>query len=310
MTDRDIAIRQCSPQPVIAECEEDERPLVSVVIPFHSELHWLTEALSSVCKQDYRNIEVLLVDDGSGADLTEIVREQGTPIQVINKRNGGPASARNVGIDAATGKYIAFLDADDTWRPNKLSSQVDFMESTGIRWSQHSYRMFWEHSNKTTTVDTSKYSGDVLRDCFISFRIQTSCVMVLRDVLEEREIRFPAHKRYGEDGDFYSQLASIFPLGYVPGVFSDFRIRGSNAGLDARIQIRARASTWSDIRERPEILEILPKLVRCAYAICSHISGQIDRLSTHFPQVERLPEPVFRIAYVIPYLIFRLCGRR
>lgn len=302
--------REGLPQHAVPECDERECPLVSVVIPFYSEVHWLQEAVESVRNQDYSNIEVILVNDGSSADLSGIIREYGTLVRIINKGNGGPASARNAGMGAAVGKYIAFLDSDDTWYPAKLSAQVAFMESTGMRWSQHSYRMFWDSVRKSKIIDTSVYSGDVLRDCFISFRVQTSSVMILRTLVEEYQVRFPTQKRYGEDVDFYSQLASVFPLGYVPGVLSRFRMRGSNAGFNASIQIRARASTWRDIEGRSEILKLLPRPVLLAYAMCGNLSDLVDRLSARSLQGQPQLEPISRVAYAIPYLIFRLSGRR
>src|SRR5690606_22346726 len=137
-----------------------------------------------------------------------------------------------------------FLDSDDLWCSSKLSQQISFMESKGYVWSQHSYEMFWENSSKKKIIDTSIYTGDVYKDCFISFKVQTSCVVVQKKILIDNDIHFPIEMRYGQDVGFYKQIAKLYPLGSYTGVYSKFRIRGNNAGFRAEVQLKDKASTW------------------------------------------------------------------
>jgi glycosyltransferase involved in cell wall biosynthesis len=108
--------------------------LVSVVIPAYNREKTIMKALSSVGGQTYQNVEVIVVDDCSSDRTVEVVREAKyrIPVRVIAlDRNQGPATARNVGIDAARGEYVAFLDSDDWWLPDKLFDQVNLLEQSG-----------------------------------------------------------------------------------------------------------------------------------------------------------------------------------
>lgn len=102
---------------------------VSVVIPAYNAAWCVRRALDSVLAQEYRDFEVIVVDDGSQDDTTAILAGYGGAVRVLSKPNGGLSSARNAGIAAARGEYVAFLDADDWWLPGKLLRQVALMES-------------------------------------------------------------------------------------------------------------------------------------------------------------------------------------
>jgi glycosyltransferase involved in cell wall biosynthesis len=101
-------------------------PLVSVVIPAYNYAKYLAKTLDSVFAQTYRPIEVIVVDDGSTDNTAEIVRAY-PEVRYFYQSNQGVSVARNVGITAAQGEYIAFLDADDRWKPDKLSIQITYM---------------------------------------------------------------------------------------------------------------------------------------------------------------------------------------
>lgn len=284
-------------------------PLVSVVIPFYENKKWLVEAIDSVIKQTYKNLEILVINDGSTENIDEVKKKYGEKIKIFNKENGGPSSARNFGIEKSNGKYIAFLDSDDVWFPNKLKKQVEKMELNGYIWSQHSYEMFWDNSDKTKVINTSIYAGDVYKDCFISFKVQTSCVVVLRSVLIEKNIKFPLHKRYGQDGSFYKQLAKHYPLGYVDDVLSRFRIRGTNAGFKAIVQISNRALIWKEIKDDNRVLNLLPKGIIFAYKT-SYSFYKLIRFTNKIIRKEASIEWLAKFMYITPYLIFKLYSKK
>jgi glycosyltransferase involved in cell wall biosynthesis len=104
-------------------------PLVSVVIPAYNAAWCIRRAVDSVLAQDYRDFELIVVDDGSQDDTAAILAGYGDTVRVISKPNGGLSSARNAGISAAKGEFVAFLDADDWWLPQKLARQITLMGS-------------------------------------------------------------------------------------------------------------------------------------------------------------------------------------
>ncbi len=108
----------------------NSNPLVSVVIPAYNAARWIRDALDSVARQTYPTIETLVVDDASTDQTETVVRSHPLPCSYIrNPTNSGPSAARNRAIQASSGKYVAFLDADDVWLPDKLSLQVALLES-------------------------------------------------------------------------------------------------------------------------------------------------------------------------------------
>jgi glycosyltransferase involved in cell wall biosynthesis len=100
--------------------------LVSVVVPVYNGARYLGPALESLLAQDYEPIEVIVVDDGSNDGSGDVARSFGG-VRVCEQANAGPAAARNVGIAAATGEFVAFHDADDLVPPTRLTLQLDYL---------------------------------------------------------------------------------------------------------------------------------------------------------------------------------------
>jgi glycosyltransferase involved in cell wall biosynthesis len=99
-------------------------PLISCIVPVFNGERYLKEALDSVLAQTYRPIEVLVVDDGSTDATAAMVASYGTQVRAFWQPNAGPAAARNLGLGAARGEFVAFLDADDLWHTEKLTRQM------------------------------------------------------------------------------------------------------------------------------------------------------------------------------------------
>ena len=131
--------------------------MVSIIVPVYTAVKYIETTIDMVSRQTYKDWELILVDDAStdgSADLIEkIVASQGKRVRLIRKSvNEGAAAARNTGIDASAGRYIAFLDADDVWMPDKLQKQIAFMEETGAAFSFHSYEFGDDKANPTGKV--------------------------------------------------------------------------------------------------------------------------------------------------------------
>ena len=131
-------------------------PLVSVITPVYNSEKFLGETIQSIQKQTYAHWELFLVDDGStdrSMEIAESFAKKDSRISIIQlQTNQGAAGARNEGINCANGKYVAFLDSDDLWMPEKLELQVHFMEANQYVFSFTSYRIIRENGEKRDKV--------------------------------------------------------------------------------------------------------------------------------------------------------------
>src|SRR5215469_6419121 len=107
-------------------------PLVSVVIVNHNYGRYLGECIDSVLAQTYRRIETIVVDDGSADNSLEVLRSYSNRITVVSQSNQGPSAARNAGIARSTGEWIAFLDSDDLWLPEKIREQSEYFDNASV----------------------------------------------------------------------------------------------------------------------------------------------------------------------------------
>lgn len=189
----------------------DRKPLVSVVIPTYGRSETLVEAIRSVADQTYDNIELLIVDDASPIPVKEHVSqvsaESFTAVRHIrHEENRGANAARNTGINAAKGEYIAFLDDDDCWVKTKISRQIEAFEScssevgvvyTGLR----------EKKGERTEERTSSWRGNVVPELLSGRNFgQFSSVMVRADVIDvagRPDERFPIW----QDREWFFRLA-------------------------------------------------------------------------------------------------------
>ncbi len=105
------------------------QPLISVIIPLYNCEKYIKDALDSIFKQNYPNIEVIVVNDGSTDHSLQIVEQFGKDITIIFQKNQGPASAKNTGIKQAKGSILAFLDSDDLWTDNHIQCMLPFLEN-------------------------------------------------------------------------------------------------------------------------------------------------------------------------------------
>src|SRR5215216_1193601 len=107
-------------------------PTVSVIIPAYNAAKFIGEALNSVYSQTFNAYEVIVINDGSldTDDLERELKRYPGGLRYIRQENRGAAAARNTGLRAAAGEFIAFLDADDTWLPNFLEKQIEFLKSS------------------------------------------------------------------------------------------------------------------------------------------------------------------------------------
>ncbi len=207
---------------------------VSVVIPAYNAAAWIGEALQSVLAQQGAEIEIIVVDDGS-QDETAAIAATYPGVTCIRQPNAGQATARNAGIRAARGEFIAFLDADDVWLPGKLQAQLDLLQSRGLAWA-YSDSLFFDARDgrdmRTFGEFARQQEGDILVPLFIGNFIGTPNVIAHHRVFAQVGLFDESPLlRLAEDWDMWLRIATHYPVGLVRRPLTRIRFHsGSNTG--------------------------------------------------------------------------------
>jgi glycosyltransferase involved in cell wall biosynthesis len=211
-------------------------PVVSAIIVVRNGLPYIGEAIESVLEQRFRDWELLIVDDGStDATLTIAGRYQTdhpTNVRVLvhpGGQNLGIAASRNLGIAEACGKYVAFLDADDLWLPQKLSEQVEILEQDPTLGMVYGRSLIWHewHANPSRSnyyyelgvEPDSRYEPPVLFELLLENRAQTptTCSAMIRaDLFQAVGLFDPSARGMFEDMSFFGKVLATTPT-YVSG---------------------------------------------------------------------------------------------
>ncbi|MBN3582426.1 glycosyltransferase family 2 protein [Algoriphagus aestuarii] len=285
--------------------------MISVVIPFFSNLSWLDEALKSVYNQTFKNTEIIVVNDGSLLDDTEFLNRHGSFITYLKTSNLGPGHARNFGIKASKGEYIAFLDSDDLWHPQKLERQLSYMEKNNKFWSHTSYTLFDNATNKDiSVVDVGFFLGNVFVKSLISSPVATPCVMIKRNILlENPEFKFSEIMRYGQDGYMWLSLSTKYELGVINESLTKVRIRGSNAALKARVYLQVKSQIWNSIKYENQFFNYrnkIPFLVKIAYLMCLKSFKWIRLFETKTKFSSTIIELLSKFLYLPSFILLKI----
>jgi teichuronic acid biosynthesis glycosyltransferase TuaG len=157
--------------------------LISVIMPYRQKREYVHRAIRSVLEQTYKNFELIIIfDDEKKDDLNfiKLITKNNKKIKIIiNKKNIGAGAARNKGIKIARGKYIAFIDSDDFWKPNKLKKQIEFMEKNKYKFIFSSYLIKDENKLKIRSAKKKLNYNDLLKSCDIGL----STVMLEKSIV-------------------------------------------------------------------------------------------------------------------------------
>ncbi len=192
--------------------KKHKNPLVSVIIPTYNRGWIVKEAIESVLAQDFTDFELIVVDDGSTDNTSEILKEFESDIRVIRQTNRGVSAARNRGILASVGRWIAFLDSDDLWLPEKLSRQVDFFTThadamicqTEEQWIRNGVRV-------NPRVRHHKFSGLIFERSLELCLVSPSAVMIRKDLFDVVGL-FDKSLPACEDYDLWLRVSCRFPV--------------------------------------------------------------------------------------------------
>ena len=193
----------------------NSEPKVSIIIPTYNQSQYLEEAMESVLNQTYQNIEIIIVDDGSTDNTSEVVKSFDNKIIYIPQKNKGASSARNAGIKKAQGQYVAFLDSDDMWIKNKLEKQIKFIQNnpeigllgTGcyqmVDINKMIYKKIFPAKNEILQKDLIKYNP------FIQ-----SSVIIRKDIFNDIGLYDEKFKE-SEDYDLWLRIAQKYKVANI-----------------------------------------------------------------------------------------------
>ncbi|AFS01460.1 glycosyltransferase [Lentilactobacillus buchneri] len=153
-------------------------PLISIIVPTYNVEKYIRTCIESILAQTYRNVEVIIVNDGSKDQSLAVISDlicSHHNVKVINQKNQGLSVARNTGIDVATGKYITFVDADDKIKPDFVSSLYQIADRTGADIVRGSFRDF---------------NGNIPKDWVPDFNVPTNCGTIVLDQFLSSNISF------------------------------------------------------------------------------------------------------------------------
>ncbi|MGN0777515.1 MAG: glycosyltransferase family 2 protein, partial [Aristaeellaceae bacterium] len=224
-------------------------PLVSVIMPTYNCGQFIAQSIQSVIDQTVTDWELLIVDDGSTDSTGAAVKPfmQGDPrIHYMRlAHNGGPAAARNEGLRRAAGKYIAFLDSDDLWVPEKLDKQMAFMASTGATFCATAYDQMDERGSALPTVCLPPHKTTYRKMLRLSNPIGNSTVMYDQSVLGRLEVP-PIRKR--NDFALWLKILKTTPccMG-MDDVLAHYRVRENSVSSNKLAQARYHWQLYREI---------------------------------------------------------------
>lgn len=212
---------------------------ISVIIPTYNRASYLPATVQSVLAQTIPVQEIVIVDDGSKDETSDVVRHLPGPIRYIQQQNQGPAAARNNGIRHAEGSLIALLDSDDRWEPLKLESQLACLRGREVGMVHTAARIIDARDQITGAVwSRPEYRGDVFHRLLISNGVNASSVLVRRDLLMEiggYDERFPCL----ENWELWLRLSRTTNFAYLSEPLIRYRVHAGNLIKDLSKQRRA-----------------------------------------------------------------------
>jgi glycosyltransferase involved in cell wall biosynthesis len=273
-------------------------PTISVVIPVYNAAEFIGEALDSVFAQTCLPLEVIVVDDGSEDRTPDVVASYASKVTYIRKERGGPGSARNVGIRAASGQWIAFLDGDDIWLPTlleklaRVASQTQaslvFCDSQQLINGSASDTSRLESYGLKKRLRTLAPNG-VMLDPFRLF-LEERCYIFTPGAMIEREALvdvglFDETFYCGEDLDLWLRLSMHYRFAVIGEVLHLRRIHGKNTGYNWWAKVRGDLQVYEKIgqyapqtRQNPALKKLVGKKLAHTYRDLGALNmGRADR---------------------------------
>lgn len=253
-----------------------DTPVISVIIPAYNAEEYIEETIQSVLDQAYSNIEILVIDDGSSDNTLQILEKYKSKLKISTQKNMGVSKARNTAVGNASGKWIAFVDSDDIWPPEKLSEQIEQIKNEN--WS-HTNSVYFGHNQDGTTKRsdlTPQFGGNVFNHLITDNFITTSTVLIKRSTFLEYG-GFDESLKALEDWKLWLEVSLKEPLNYNPSVLCKYRVTPGSTSRKAREVLPLHIQLINSIFEKHENkikygYNLKNKALYNSYSICSYIA--------------------------------------
>lgn len=269
-------------------------PLVSVILPVYNRGGWVARAVESVLAQTHRNLELLVVDDGSTDGTRRVLERFGPRVRVLEQPHAGAEAARNLGLKHARGEFIAFIDSDDVWYADRLSRQLPLFgrEEVGLVFGNAAlvdYRRTPPRHLKRTFFDSvrpgrGRVTRELARGCFVPF----SSVLVRRELLAEAGGFTPG--RMAADYLKWVELSALREFDYVEAPVFEYAIHPGGISHDLVETLEDRIEAFRELLARNTNEELDGVLRRILFNL--GLSLRVARARRGLRLSEPAPPPV------------------
>ena len=188
---------------------------ISVIIPTYNRRDTIQRAIDSVISQTFAPFEIIIVDDGSKDGTKEWIEEKYSSIKYIYQSNNGVSSARNKGINLSKGSWIALLDSDDEWIPEKLDYQARYINENPGLFFCHTNEIWIRNGHRVNQMKKhKKYGGDIFKHCLDICRISPSSSLIKKEVFEDIGL-FDESLTVCEDYDLWLRITAKYKVLYL-----------------------------------------------------------------------------------------------
>ena len=270
---------------------EQYKSTISVILPVYNTGSILQETIDSVLNQTFQDFELIIINDGSSDAVTSDIlnKQQDRRIRVINQPNQGVAASRNRGMQEAVGKYIAFLDHDDIFLPEKLEVMVKALNDSPETVLVYTDVVpFGENAEKAHVMpEIEKITYSTLLRANIIYSM--SCVMLNAKLLKGSNIRFDGSCVPCDDWDFYLHCSFCGEIRRISPALVKYRLHDNNQSADLikmyRAGIRVVNKHRSYIKRAADMLSISPRQLK--YSVADALSEHHYGLAYHYFKLKK-----------------------
>lgn len=256
--------------------------LVSAILPVHNRANWVARAVASVLGQSYAARELIIVDDGSTDGTPELLRTFASHARILRQEHSGAYAARNLALRRASGEFVAFIDSDDAWLPERLSRQMTLMQRPEVGLVFGDAAHVSGGAGATASLGLSSFRvtpparGRVAAHFAWGNFVPTSAVLVRRSCLEETG-GFSVREARSADYLQWFQIALRHELDYVPEPVVQYTVHAEGLSHDLEQSLCARIRLFADELSRtsdPSVRDVLRQLL---FNLALHLSWAVMR---------------------------------